>query len=319
MMDQAIQDFPKQFLFHPRVIGRVPRLKKFVVLGMGGSNLTAGLLKMVKPELDVVVHKDYGLPTLASADLRKRLIVAVSYSGNTEETVDGFLEARKQHLPTAVIATGGKLLALAKQHRVPYIELPITGIQPRMATGFQFLSLAKLMGLASSTRASRVLADTLNPSALRTSGKALAKKFHGQVPVIYTSIRNQPIAYHWKITMNETGKIPAFANVFSELNHNEMTGFDVKSSSRELSRRLHFVFLEDAADHPRVTKRLRFTEKLYRSRGLAVTRVLLHGKNPLHKIFSSLLLADWTAYHLARHYHLEPEAVPMVEEFKKLL
>lgn len=319
MMNQAIQDFPKQFFFAPRVIGRVPRAKKFVVLGMGGSNLTAGLLKMVKPELDVVVHKDYGLPALAPGDFRERLVIAVSYSGNTEETIDGFLEARKRHLPLAVIATGGKLLALAKQYHVPYIELPITGIQPRMATGFQFQALSTLFGLQQIRQEATALSRTLQPSALRTSGKALAQKLYGQVPVIYASVRNAAIVNLWKITMNETGKIPAFANVFPELNHNEMNGFDVKPSSRELSRRIHFVFLEDAADDLRVTKRSRLTEKLYRDRGLAVTRVPLRGKNPLHKIFSSLLLAGWTAYHLAEHYHLESEAVPMVEEFKELL
>ncbi|MDP2650929.1 MAG: SIS domain-containing protein, partial [bacterium] len=89
--------------------------------------------------------------------------------------------------------------------------------------------------------------------------------------------------------------------------------------TRELSEKIHFIFLKDGDDHPKIKKRMEVLAKLYRDRGLPVLALELGGTTRLHKIFSSLILADWTAYHLALKYNVEPEQVPMVEEFKKLI
>src|SRR3989338_9606433 len=158
-MRKAIKDFPKQFEWKPIIenADELTRLKKFIVLGMGGSNLTAGLLKIYDPLLDVVVHKDYGLPALDGKELRGRLTIAASYSGNTEETIDGFLQALKRKLPLIALATGGTLLALAQKHRVPYIKIPSTGIQPRMALGFTTNALLAIIGNTRAIQAAKAL------------------------------------------------------------------------------------------------------------------------------------------------------------------
>ena len=104
-----------------------------------------------------------------------------------------------------------------------------------------------------------------------------------------------------------------------ELNHNEMTGLDVVDSTRALSQNFYFLFLKDKYDHPQVTKRMEVMEKLYKGRGLKVETIELSGQDHFHKIFSSLLLADWTSYFLAISYGVDSENVPMVEEFKKLI
>ena len=154
---------------------------------------------------------------------------------------------------------------------------------------------------------------------MKEEGKNLAQTLNGSIPLIYASRVNTSLAHIWKITLNETGKIPAFYNVFPELNHNEMTGFDLKERTKHLSERFHFIFLRDQNDHPLVQKRMDVTAQFYRQRGLKVEMLELKGKTVFHKIFSSLLLADWTAYYLALHYGVDPEQIPMVEEFKKLI
>jgi len=159
----------------------------------------------------------------------------------------------------------------------------------------------------------------LDSSGIENSGRELAEKIKGKIPVIYSSSQNSAIAYNWKIKFNETGKIPAFYNVFPELNHNEMTGFDVKEPTKPLSEKFYFIFLKDEADHPKVIKRMDITKKLYGDRGLSAEMISLDGGNILEKMFSSLLLADWTAYYTAVQYGADPEQVPMVEEFKKLI
>lgn len=321
MMQDAIKSFPKQFRYRPKIEGgKLKKFKKFIIAGMGGSHLAGDIIKTLKPELDIIIHNDYGLPGDLSRPTRGRtLVIASSYSGNTEETISAFEQAVKNNVPVVAIAVGGKLIELAKQYGVPYVQLPDTGIQPRSALGFSLLAMLKAMKLNDVLKEAKGLAKTLDPKALEEKGRALAEKLINHIPIIYASARNMSVAYNWKIKFNETGKIPAFYNVFPELNHNEMTGFDVKDTSRTLSEKFHFIILKDSEDHPQIQKRMQILERLYRERNLPVEVIELAGKSKLEKIFSSLLLADWAAVYTGQNYGLEPEAVPMVEEFKKLI
>lgn len=321
MIYEAIKNFSKQFAFQP-MIENAKKPKKyggFIVAGMGGSNLAPELLKIRRPGLDIISHRNYGLPNLSLKVLKNTLIIASSYSGNTEETLDAFKLAVSKKYPAAAITVGGKLLELAKKYKKPFIQLPDADIQPRSALGFSAKALLKLTGDQEALREASELAEILKPYELERTGKALAKKLKGLTPIIYASEKNKAIAYNWKIKFNETGKIPAFINVFPELNHNEMTGFDVADSTRDLSKNFYFIFLKDAADHPQLLKRMNVTERLYRERGLPVEVAVLNGKTVWHKIFSSLVLADWATYYTAQEYGLEATEVPMVEEFKRLI
>ena len=320
-MYEAIKNFNKQFLYEPEIENRETLEKKssFVVVGMGGSALAPKLLKRWKPDLEIIIHGDYGLPELSDEKLKNKLIILSSYSGNTEEVIDAFKIATAKNLSLAVIATGGELLSLAVKNKVPYIKLPDTGIQPRSALGFSIKAFLKLIGEENALKEISKLAENLNPMDYEKEGKSLAERLKNYVPIIYTSTRNFPIAYNWKIKLNETGKIPAFYNVFPELNHNEMNSFDVKDSTKELSNKFYFIILKDGEDDPRILKRMEVLEKLYKSRNLKIETLELKEKNVWSKIFSSLILADWVAYYTALGYGLEPEQVPMVEEFKKLI
>ncbi|MBI3305808.1 hypothetical protein HYZ82_01590 [Candidatus Nomurabacteria bacterium] len=316
-MQEAILNFNKQFLFEPEIKNskNLARKKSFVSIGMGGSNLAPKLLKSWKPDLDILVHSDYGLP---EGELKNKTIIISSYSGNTEESIDAFEIGKKHNLSMVVISTGGKLLDLAIKNKIPYIQMPNAGIQPRMALGFSIKAFLKIIGEEELKNISK-LATTLNPSDYEEEGKKLAKSFKNHIPVVYSSTRNLSIAYNWKIKFNETGKIPAFYNVFPELNHNEMTGFDLKDATRELSQKFYFILFKDKDDDPRIQKRMGVLENLYKNRGLSIQTIEIKGENIWHKIFGALILADWAAYHTALEYGLEAEQVPMVEEFKKLI
>jgi glucose/mannose-6-phosphate isomerase len=321
-MYETIKNFSQQFLYEPEIEnkGNLAKKTSFIVAGMGGSALAAKLLKVWKPDLDIINHTDYGLPKIAEVELAKKLVILSSYSGNTEETLDAFNEAKAKNLDMAVIATGGKLLSLAIENKVPYVKLPDTGIQPRMSLGLMTKALLKLIREEDELINISKLAKTLNDTDYEKNGKALAEKLKNFIPVIYSSNNDLPIAYNWKIKFNETGKIPAFYNVFSELNHNEMTGFDVKETTKELCNKFYFIILKDGEDNPKILKRMEVLQKLYQDRNLKVETLNLNKEKDIwHKIFSSLLLADWTAYYTAKGYGLDPEQVPMVEEFKKLI
>ena len=319
MMEDAIKNLPKQFAWTPKIVNKAQfrRGKKFVILGVGGSHLAADLILAYDPAINLKIHSDYGLPKLTEKELRQSLIIASSYSGNTEEVIDGLEQALAQNLAAAVIATGGKLLALAKEKNLPYVQLPDTGIQPRSALGFSLKAMAKFIGAREILKEVKELKKSLRPAEFEQAGKELAGRLKGYAPVIYSSARNRAIALNWKVIFNETGKIPAFYNVLPELNHNEMTSFDVKAGTKNLSERFYFIFLRDNADEPRNLKRMEILKKLYQDRGLPVEVIETQGQNFWQKVFSSWVVASWAAVYLAASYGVESEAVPMVEEFKK--
>jgi len=285
---------------------------------MGGSHLAADLLALWDKSFQITIHSDYGLPALSDKELKESLIILSSYSGNTEETISAYQEAKKKKLSMSIICVGGKLLELAKKDAIPYVLMPTTGIQPRSALGFSIKGLMAIMGMKKGLAEVSKLAKSLHAKKIAKSGADLASRLSGRVPVIYSSFKNKAIAYNWKIKLNETGKIPAFYNVFPELNHNEMNGFDVVEKTKALSEHFYFIFLTDKNDHPKVKTRMKITQKLYQDRGLTTEAIEMKGE-VFTKIFNSLLLADWTSVYTAEHYGLEPEQVPMVEEFKRLI
>lgn len=317
----VIKNFPKQFEYEPAIenASRLARLDSFIVCGMGGSHLASGLLKIANPDLDILIHKNYGLPQVSEEKLRNSLLIASSYSGNTEEVIDFFERALEKNLNVAVVSTGGKLIKLAKEHNRPYVQMPATGIQPRSALGFSLRAQMKLMGDEKGLKQTALLAQKLEPVKFEQEGKELAKILQEKIPVIYSSARNEYLTYIWKIKFHEGAKIPAFHNVFPELNHNEMTGYDVIDSTKNLSEKLHFIFLKDPQGNARILKRMQITKELYKERGLRAEVLDLRGDNIWQKIFNSLTLADWAAYYSAQNYGTDPGQVPMVEEFKKLI
>ncbi|MBI2035817.1 MAG: hypothetical protein HYT12_04035 [Candidatus Liptonbacteria bacterium] len=325
-MRDSILNFPKQFEWNPKIENsdKFVAREKFIHAGMGGSQLAGDILKILRPDMNFISHRGYGLPKLKDSDLQERVLVANSYSGNTEETIDALMEALNKGLMTMVIATGGKLLEIAVERQIPYIKLPSLGIQPRMATGVGIRALFRTIGDELMLQESSNLASELNPLKYEKHGKELAGKIKGRIPIIYASDDNSAIARNWKIKFNETGKVPAFWNVLPELNHNEMTGFSafidgISEEAKNLSDKFYFIFLKDGNDHPRIAARFNVLEKLFTEKGMPVTTVELEGANKLRKIFSSLILADWATLYNAEQYGLDPEEVPLVEEFKKLI
>lgn len=320
-MYNAIINSTKQFAFESKIENKdkLKNFRKFILVGMGGSHLAGDLLKLIKPELDILIHSNYSLPNIASSDLKERLIILNSYSGNTEETIDAYNETLKLGLATIVISIGGKLLEKAIENKTPYIKMPNFNIQPRSALPLNLISILKAVGEEETLSEIEKLAETFSPDNFEKKGKKLAETLRGYIPIIYASDKNTTLAYNWKIKFNETGKIPAFYNVLPELNHNEMTGYDVIDATRALSEKFCFIFLTDKDDHPKTRNRMIVTKKLYEERNLKTIQIEITGENIFHKIFNNLALADFTAYYTAENYGLESEQVPMVEEFKKLI
>lgn len=317
-MEDSLSRFHEQFEWHPIVdnASRLGTFHSFIVTGMGGSHLAADFIKKYAIDRDIQVHQDYGLPWVSETRLRNTLFIASSYSGSTEETLDAVQMAFAKGMHVACISTGGPLLDFARKNNVPFVTIPDSGLEPRMAIGYSLLGLARLMGDSAIETIVREGGKRADYRAQQIPGQQLAAKLVGKIPVVWSSNANGALAFIWKIKFNETAKIPAFRNVFPELNHNEFTGLDVVDSTRELSSMLHIVMLVDPKDHPRVQKRMQIATEMLRARNIAVDHVQLQGED-FEKIFSASLLCDWVVLGLAQQYGVPILETPLIAEFKK--
>src|SRR3989338_4591664 len=134
------------------------------------------------------------------------------------------------------------------------------------------------------------------------------------MPVICSSGSNAGLARYWKISFNETAKLPSFYNFVPELNHNEMVGFSSQIFENKLNHKFAFVFLNDPDDEPRIQKRMAATKKVFEDRGFTTLNVDLVGPSLWHKSFAGILTAMWTSYFFAEYYGVDPEDISMIEE-----
>ncbi len=323
-MKNDIQNFIQQFNFRPEIKNLKDNLKKFnnfIIAGMGGSHLAADLIKDTSSPTEIIVHSNYGLPQLNKEELKKYLFIASSYSGNTEETLDALAVAQKNNMTIAIITAGGKLLEIAQKEEIPYIQLPANDIQPRLAVGYSLIGLLTLMHRQTDLEKIHNLDSNLFSKNLSELAQKIAKTITDNrlIPLIYSSKSYSSLTYVWKININETGKIPTFSNVFPELNHNEMQGFEILTKNDYYKNFLVIMLKDNDETYSANLKRMQLTQSIYEELGLNVLPIKIIGKNYWEKVLSSINLSQWLSFYIAEHYQIEAEKVKLVEKFKKML
>jgi len=307
MLEESLRNLKEQFSWEPRVENRdvLKASGQVILCGMGGSRLASGFLKMLRPDLNLEIWNDYGLPSGYSRDA---LVIVDSYSGTTEEAIDNFRSARAEGLLAAVIASGGELLDLAKKGGMPYVILP-PNVHPRIAAGYALKALLALLGDTPNKDAVGKLVEFFYADQFESAGKAIAESIKG-VPVIYSSRANCHLAEHWKISFNETSKSPAFYNVMPELAHNELAGIFQGAP-------MDFILLRDPDDHLRIQVKMEVLESILKQKGYFPRSVNLPNTNTLLKIFTSFTMANWASVYLAKLRGINPDDMDTIEEFKK--
>lgn len=300
-----------------------------LVTGLGGSAIGGDLLRVFVSEragIPVIVNRDYTLPNFVGPTT---LLFATSFSGNTEETISAYEQAAAKGAKIVVITTGGKLKDLAARDGVPIVNIP-GGISPRAATGYLFLpALAALQHLGLIPDVRQEVAETVdllkemrevlkaeNP-ADKNPAKALALKLYNHIPVIYGSTgTTEVVATRWKGQINENAKAAAYWNVFPEMNHNEIVGFEAPA---HLLKNLSVVILRDRDDHPRVQKRMEISKGILSPAVSEISEVFAQGTSPLARTFSLTFTGDWVSVYLAVLYGIDPTPVKMIDYLKKKL
>ncbi len=304
------------------------RVNKVVILGMGGSAIggdLVGSLVSSESKVPVLVLRDYNLPAFVDA---RTLVIASSYSGNTEETLSAFGQALKTRAKKLAITTGGKLKTIAEESNVPVFSFNYKA-QPRAALGFSFLPtlcfLQKLGFLSEKTIDITETVQVLQGVSQKMRGevplatnpaKQMAARLYGCLPVIYGAGIVAEVARRWKTQMNENGKAWAFYEVFPELNHNATVGYQFPA---ELAGRIKVVMLRSPLLHQRVQLRYQITCELLDRAGIQYTFVDGEGSSRLSQMMSLILFGDYASYYLAILYRTDPSPVKVIDYLKEQL
>jgi len=320
-MHSMIVNYPKQFargLDLAKEVKLSRDVAEVIVVGIGGSALAPDIVFNLFGGHIIVptcVHRSYDLPKKVSA---QTLVIAISFSGNTEETLSAVELAYEQGARVVAVASGGKLAKFAREHSLPLVLLTreSDNFQPRMSSGYIIAILTQLLvsaGVLATSDKEMLLAaaESLSKMELEQQGKQIAQLLPGRIPLIYTSDSYWPVARIAKIKINENSKTPCFWNVLPEMNHNEMVGFSNTQGVGYFA-----LLLRDLADNSRINRRMEVLAEVLREKGIESKTVEMPGTNKYEKTLGTLMLMDWVSYWLALELGIDPTPVEMVEKFK---
>jgi glucose/mannose-6-phosphate isomerase len=295
---------------------------------MGGSGIGGELLKdwaRNKAPVPIEVSKDYALPAYAG---KQSLVVVASYSGETEESLTAFLEANKRGCMIFCVSSGGSLLEFAEKMDVSHLRIP-AGLPPRAALPYLFvpqLVLLERMKLVSSVsddlhESIGILEEIAKQNSpekpmKHNAAKTLASDVGETMPIVYGFGVYRGVAQRFKQQFNENAKVPSKWEVFPELNHNEIVGWE---KAGKLAKHFTPIFIRDKSEPSEIRNRIETTKALMQPAGSKMFEVWSQGKSELARILSTIIVGDFTSVYLAILRKVDPTPVQTINVLKKKL
>jgi len=310
---------PKEVKIGHRVV-RYAGIKKVAVAGMGGSAIAGDILKdWVGSEVKVSMEicRGYHLPAYVDTD---SLVFVMSYSGDTEETLSCMLKAVERGCKIVSLSSNGALQRATETLGLPFIQLPKMAAA-RASLPYLFAPLPHLLaklGIISSGKVDRnmkatveVLDELVQEYAVevpveKNFAKQAAIKLYETIPIIYSCNSYRSAALRFKDQVNENCKIPARFDVFPELNHNEIIGWEAPN---EITRRYSLILLRGVEEPPEVRERIQvLKQRIFTKKARSVIEINGQGETRLARIFSLIFTVDMISMYLAVLYNRDPMA-----------
>jgi len=335
MLDLLL-DFPQQckaaldLAEKSKILFEKRDFKDICFAGLGGSAIGADLVRSYlyfESKIPIQVFREYELPAFIN---ESTLIFLSSYSGNTEETISAYNQAKQKGATLIVISSDGKLKEYAKRDNITFIGIP-QGSPPRCNLSYLSIIplciLAKLglikdvsLSISQMIKTLEELKDkNLNPRIGQKDNiaKAVALKLLNKFAIVYSaSIHFDICATRFRGEIAENSKALASSHVFPEMNHNEIVGWE---QPKKLFKNFVVVMLRDKNMHPRVAIRMDITRDIIRKEGPLVIEIWSRGENLLSRIFSLIYIGDFVSYYLALLYGIDPTPVDRVTYLKNQL
>lgn len=299
------------------------RPRQVLIGGMGGSAISGDLARNLLFDccaMPIAVSRHSHLPAYLGSD---DLVILLSYSGNTAETLGCLEAAIARKIPVVLVTSGGRFGELAAEHGLPVVSVE-PGWQPRAALGDLYFSLLGLLsqlpgaeGLDPAAAVAQLRADraTYLPEVPteQNPAKQLAMALSGKTPVIFgVHPSTEAVCTRWKCQLNENSKVTALANVFPELTHNEIVN---------LAARVHadhvMVILRDAEDPELLARQLDIARDILRPQVDAVFELAGMGSDALTRQMSLVYLGDYVSVYLATLAGIDPTPVEAISILKR--
>ncbi len=310
--------------------GRLPAhddVEHVVVLGMGGSGVAGDVAIAVAGPfmaVPVVVHKGYGLPNFVD---RHTLVVAVSFSGETEETLESAALAVEADAALVAVTRGGALGELARRRGAPVIGVAEDIPVPRSGLGalavpplvlFEHLGLFPGASAWIDAAVSQLRRRGEQLSLADNAAERLARLIGRQIPIIYGGAAVGTVAARrWKTQFNENAKVPAFSNEQPELCHNEVSGWGQHGDvTRQVFR---IVDLRHEFEHPQIARRFALVDDALDEVVAGIHQVVAEGEGTLAQLFDLVLFGDFVSLYRATQEGIDPGPVPAIDDLKAKL
>ncbi len=325
-MKKLIEGFTQQ-LAHALKVGQAVDLvrpgsdiRNILITGMGGSGIGANLVESLtfgRVPIPITVSKGYNIPQFVSPHT---LFIACSYGGDTEETLTSVHKGMLKRAHIICITSGGKLLEMAKEYNLFYIQLPGGSSSPRAQLGYTLVSLlsalyhTNLIGAAFIKETENAI-EYLDrgEKAIQSEAELIAKKLRGKLPVIYCDERLKAMAIRFQNQINENAKQIAHVNTFPEMNYNEIEGWRFPEN---ILPQLQVVYLYSDHDHERVEKRMEICRDIFEKRSNPIIDIVAEGASLLEQYYYLIHLTDWISYYLAKENGVDPDSEEAVDFVK---
>ena len=303
-------------------------VERVVIVGMGGSAIGGELLADLASLEDsppLTVCRDYQIPHHVNGNT---LLLACSYSGETEETLSSFREGLDKGAKIVAVTGGGTLAREAEERHLPVFRVSYEG-EPRAALGYSFIVptvlLMKLGLISDKVRDFGEAVDVLEqmvPGLAEKSplqknpAKEIAADLLDRLVVIYGAGIFGSVARRWKTQFNENSKVWAFVDLLPEAHHNSVVGYPIPAGVRD---RTFCILLRPGTLHPRIDLRYGITRELLERESIPHRTLEGQGKSALSQMLSTILLGDYISYYLAILQEVDPSPVATIDYIKQRL
>lgn len=279
--------------------------EQLAIAGMGSSGIAGKIFQELYTEKPSCLIDDYRIPKFIDS---KTLFIAISYSGNTEETLAAAAAARERGARIVTISSGGKLSRYGDEN----ILIPKPDFQPRAAMGYLLMPLLLSFHVSTTEDMRRTykLLSELDKDNGECKEHADAIWKAKSIPLIFSASPFRGVAYRWKAQFNENAKVISYANYFPELSHNETMAL-----ARTYRKDMFYFFVLDS-DYPEISKRIGLTAEMTRTNFHVIAP---KGKSIMEKVFYLIHFGDYVTYHLGNLKSEDPADWGIVEELKKRL
>lgn len=323
-----IKSFPEQCLraknigyrFNPPDSYKL-KYANIICAGMGGSAIGADILRsylLDEAECPIFVSRSYGLPRFVG---QESLVITSSYSGNTEETLSAYKDARRRGAKIIALTSGGRLEKYARADGYPVVLIP-DRLPPRVALGYSLIPLIVILSKigAINDKATEVdeAVGVLSRIKADDEARRIASRLYGKFPVIYASYEHtDAVATRWRGQIAENSKTVSSINLFPEMNHNEIVGWE---NPKKLLKDFAVVMLRDIkGDDKRILKRMNVTKKILKTAKIQVIEVKSFGDGLLARMLSLVHIGDLASFYLALLNKVDPTPVDRITYLKKEL